>query len=239
MHETDLLLTATTENQRKFYEFYGKESIYLPENCIDAEIRVNEEKYCHPDTYNFIIVGRQDDRKNSKLFLRSLTHVKDKGKLHVDVVGDGPALKYIKQYAADNKLDSLITWYGQLSRSKAVELFNNAHMHVITSISEGNATVIWESMSYGVPTLSLDHCGMHDTIDEESGIRIPIHSYEQCVKDIAKTIDKLLGNPNRFKQLSDGVVNRSKQYTWDKREKVLLDCYQKTIENHKLRKNGN
>ena len=239
LHETDLLLTATTENQRKFYEFYGKESIYLPENCIDAEIRVNEEKYCHPDTYNFIIVGRQDDRKNSKLFLRSLTHVKDKGKLHVDVVGDGPALKYIKQYAADNKLDSLITWYGQLSRSKAVELFNNAHMHVITSISEGNTTVIWESMSYGVPTLSLDHCGMHDTIDEESGIRIPIHSYEQCVKDIAKTIDKLLGNPNRFKQLSDGVVNRSKQYTWDKREKVLLDCYQKTIENHKLRKNGN
>lgn len=92
-------------------------------------------------------------------------------------------------------------------------------MHVITSISEGNTTVIWESMSYGVPTLSLDHCGMHDTIDEESGIRIPIHSYEQCVKDIAKTIDKLLGNPNRFKQLSDGVVNRSKQYTWDKREK--------------------
>jgi len=120
-----------------------------------------------------------------------------------------------------------------------VQLFNNAHMHVITSISEGNPTVIWESMSYGVPTLSLDHCGMHDTIDEESGIRIPIHSYEQCVKDIAKTIDKLLGNPNRFKQLSDGVVNRSKQYTWDKREKVLLDCYQKTIENHKLRKNGN
>ena len=80
LRATDLLLTATTENQRKFYELYGKESIYLPENCIDAEIRVNEEKYCRPDTYNFIIVGRQDDRKNSLLFLRSLTYIKDKRK---------------------------------------------------------------------------------------------------------------------------------------------------------------
>ena len=111
-----------------------------------------------------------------------------------------------------------------------------AHLAQSRMICAGNERALDVA---GVPTLSLDHCGMHDTIDEESGIRIPIHSYEQCVKDIAKTIDKLLGNPNRFKQLSDGVVNRSKQYTWDKREKVLLDCYQKTIENHKLRKNGN
>lgn len=51
---------------------------------------------------------------------------------------------------------------------KAVEMFKNAHMHIITSISEGNATTIWEAMSYGVPTLSFDHCGMLDTLSNGS-----------------------------------------------------------------------
>lgn len=85
-------------------------------------------------------------------------------------------------------------------------------------------------MSYGVPTLSLDHCGMHDTIDDESGIRIPIHSYEQCVKDIARAIENLLEHPARFKHLSEGVVRRAEQYTWNKRELVILDFYRKTID---------
>lgn len=232
LHETDLLLTATTENQKKFHKFFGKESIYLPENCIDGEVCVNEEKYCHPDTYNFIIVGRQDDRKNSLLFLRSLTYVRDKQKLHVDVVGDGPACVALQDFASKNKLNDIITWHGQLPRNEAVRLFNNAHMHIITSISEGNPTTIWEAMTYGVPTLSLDHCGMHDTINEESGIRIPIHSYQQCVKDIAREIENLLEHPSRFKQLSEGVVRRSWQYTWDKREKIILDFYQKAIDKY-------
>uniref|UniRef100_UPI0040294878 glycosyltransferase family 4 protein n=1 Tax=Bacteroides uniformis TaxID=820 RepID=UPI0040294878 len=230
LRATDLLLTATTENQRKFYELYGKESIYLPENCIDAEIRVNEEKYCRPDTYNFIIVGRQDDSKNSLLFLRSLTYIKDKRNLHVDVVGDGPAREALQEFSSQNGLDKIITWHGQLPRAKAIQLFNNAHIQVITSISEGNPTTIWEAMSYGVPTLSLDHCGMHDTIDDESGIRIPIHSYEQCVKDIARAIENLLEHPARFKHLSEGVVRRAEQYTWNKRELVILDFYRKTID---------
>lgn len=231
LQATDVLLTATTENQSKFHKLYGKESRYLPENCIDAEIRVNEEKYCYPATYNFIIVGRQDNRKNIKLFLRSLTYVKNKKNLHVDVVGDGPTRTSLQEFAFKNGLDDIITWHGQLPRTKAVQLFNNAHIHVITSISEGNPTTLWEAMSYGVPTLSLDHCGMHDTIDDESGIRIPIHSYEQCVKDIATTVEALLEHPERFKELSEGVVKRSKQYTWDKREQLLLDCYRKALDN--------
>lgn len=44
LEATDLLLTATTENQEVFRRIYGKESIYLPENCIDGEVEVDEDK---------------------------------------------------------------------------------------------------------------------------------------------------------------------------------------------------
>ena len=126
----------------------------------------------------------------------------------------------------------MITWHGQLPRYKAVALFKNAHMHVMTSVSEGNPTVIWEAMSYGVPTLSLDHCGMHDTIDDKSGILIPIHNYGQCVSDIAKAIDRISDNPQLLKDLSDGVQERAKQYSWIQREQLILEYYKTAINRH-------
>ncbi len=169
------------------------------------------------------------------MFLRSLLLIKQRNKIHVNIVGDGPSRKALQKFVSKKGLDKMITWHGYLPREKAVKLFNEAHMHVITSISEGNPTVIWESMSYGVPTLSLDHCGMHDTIDDKSGIRIPIHSYKQCVEDIATVVDSLLSSPDKFKELSEGVIQRAKLYTWDERERFLLKCYDQTIENYKNR----
>lgn len=239
LNATDLLLTCTTENREKFLYYYDKDSLYLPENAIDTEICVNEEKYGHLDTYNFIIVGCQDDRKNSILFLRSLLRIKNIGRIHLDVVGGGPAIKHMQEFALKNGISDRITWHGQLPRDKAVSLFKNAHMHVLTSISEGNPTVILEAMSYGVPTLSLDHCGMHDTIDENSGVLIPIHSYQQCIRDIAKEVDLLIDNPHLFKKLSDGTVIRSELYLWKTREMFLLDCYKKTISNFNKKLNNN
>lgn len=104
-------------------------------------------------------------------------------------------------------------------------------MHVITSTSEGNPTTIWEAMSYGVPTITFDHCGMHDTICEQCGIRIPIHSYDQCVADLAFEIDKLLEHPKSFEQLAKGTIKCAQKFTWDTREQFMLKCYNKAINN--------
>lgn len=90
-------------------------------------------------------------------------------------------------------------------------------------------------MSYGVPTISFDHCGMHDTICERCGIRIPIHSYDQCVADLAIEIDKLLEHPERFEQLANGTIECAQKFTWDAREEFLLNCYELAIKNYNIK----
>lgn len=232
---TDVLLTATSENQRKFKKVYHKDSIYFPENCITGEITLDESKFDNPSKYNIIVIGTLDSRKSIGIFLESLLQVYNRDMLHVDIVGDGPLRDNLQRFAKENGLDKLITWYGQLPRVKAVKVFNSAHLHVITSVSEGNPTTIWEAMSYGVPTMSFDHCGMHDTICDRCGIRVPIAKrYEDCVADIARNIDELLEHPERFHQLAHGVLECAKRYTWNEREKFLNEeIYVKAIENHK------
>ena len=229
---TDILLIATSENQCKFKEVHHKDSICIPENCITDNIILDERKFINPQKYHIIIIGRLDANKAVGIFLEALTQVQHYNLLHVDVVGDGPLRSVLQQYAIRHKLNEAITWHGQLPRAEAVKIFNSAHLHVITSVSEGNPTTIWEAMSYGVPTMSFDHCGMHDTICDKCGIRIPISKrYEDCVTTLARNIDALIEHPERFYQLALGTINCAHRYTWERREKFLNNLYDSLFQN--------
>lgn len=123
-----------------------------------------------------------------------------------------------------------------MERKKVIEVFALSHLHIITSVGEGNPTTIWEAMSFGVPTLSLDHCGMHDTICEKCGIKIPIKSYKQVINDIALSIEDLCLNPDKLNKMSEGVFECSSKYTWDKRISFFNEMYELAIFNHSIKK---
>jgi glycosyltransferase involved in cell wall biosynthesis len=236
LKRTDLLLTATTENQQNFKKILNKVSIYLPENSITTEVMLEKSKFDNPDRYHFVIIGSLIPRKAVHIILEAMVRMNSLDKFHLDVVGDGSTKPVLQQYAAQNGLLDHITWHGRLPRAKAVEIFRTVHAHIITSLSEGNPTTIWEAMSYGVPTISFDHCGMHDTICEKCGIKIPITTYEQCVSELANQIQNLIDNPRFFVKLAEGTLQCAAKNTWEIREKFLLECYEKTIDNYKKRK---
>lgn len=223
---TDVLLTATSQNQRMFLKVHHKESLCLPENCIMGEIRLNRRKFDNPDKYRLVMVGTLDARKSVIILLDALMLVRHKQNLHVDIVGGGPLQQQLVNCAEAYGLQNIIMWHGQLSRQEAVKIFSDAHLHVITSVSEGNPTTIWEAMSYGVPTMSFNHCGMHDTLCDRCGIRIPIaKTYGECVEAVAENINHLLIQPERFRQLAEGTIECAKQYTWEKRRNFLNKLY--------------
>ena len=235
LKNTDLLLTATTENQRLFERLLSVKSIYLPENAIATEIMLDKKKFDNPERYHILIVGSLIPRKAVHIALEAMAKMNSLDRVHLDVVGDGPLSSTLQQYAMENGLSAHITWHGQVSRNKVLELFKMAHVHLVTSLSEGNPTTIWEAMSCGVPTISFDHCGMHDIICRQCGVKIPIHDYEQCVGDLAMELERLIGDSQRLEALAEGVVRCAQNYTWNLREKVLLEYHDMVIDNFEKR----
>lgn len=237
---TDILLTATSENHDKFLNVHGKDSICIPENAIIGNISLNQNKFVAPDKYRLIVVGTLDARKSVGILLEAMSLVKHKDKILLDIVGDGPLRSVLECQAQDLGINDLINWHGFLPRTKAVELFDSAHLHVITSVSEGNPTTIWEAMMHGVPTLSFDHCGMHDTLSDSCGILIPIkNTYEENLEAIASILDHLIENPERFKELAFNTLSRAKLNTWQHRRLFLNNLYTTLLSDPKYRYNEN
>lgn len=232
LEETDVLIAATTFDQANFMKIHNKISYYLPENGIDTDLNREYVSFNSSDTLELIWVGRIDGRKALIILLDSLIKVKNKKSVHLNIVGDGPLLKKLKEYSKLNEIDSMISWHGMISRFEVFDKFKKCHLHIITSLTEANTTVIWEAMTANVPTLSLDHCGMHDTICEHSGFRIKINSYDQVVKDISETIDYLVDNAGIIEQMSKKVSNCAEKYHWDNRVAFFNEMYQKAISLH-------
>ena len=112
-------------------------------------------------------------------------------------------------------------------------VFAQSHVHVISSLGEGNPTVLWEAFSKAIPTLTLDHCGMAGVVSAECGIKIPIRTYQQVLNDMAFAIDDLMEHPEKITRLSQGTIECAKKFMWKNRIALYDDVYDKIVKKWK------
>lgn len=232
LRRTDVLLTATTENRDNIRRVHRIDSIWLPENGVAGAVVPPDANKFTADTLHFIWIGSIDTRKALIILFDALQFVDTDSPVVVHVVGDGPLRPRMERYAGRRGVGHLIRWHGKVPRTEVFELLRRSHLHIISSLSEGNPTTIWEAMSCGVPTMSLDHCGMHDVICDRCGIRIPIRSYAQVVRDMGAQMQRLIRNPHLLKTLSEGVLECIPAFRWENRIELLNELYDKAIENY-------
>lgn len=230
---SDIIFAATPNTVKMLKKWYNKDSIYLPENGI------LEMKRTIPIAFDFnclrlIWIGSINENKALIILLDTLLSLKS-SKWHLDICGTGPLEDKLKLYS--KKISSNITWHGQISRDMVQEYIKNAHLHIVSSLGEGNPTTIWEAMSFAVPTMTLDHCGMSGVVCNKCGIKIPIKSYSQVVSDMAINIERIIKNHAIITDLSKGVIECSKKFMWVNRIQIFNDIYDKIIhENLKQKK---
>jgi glycosyltransferase involved in cell wall biosynthesis len=228
---TDLLLTGTSETKELIEKRYKISSICIPEHAIVAD-GIGDFKYKEGDIFNILWIATIDARKSLNFLIEALGKIKtDNWQLHV--LGDGPRKPAMKQLAEKMGISQKISWYGHIPRSEVFALLKSAHLHVITSLGEGTTTVLFEAMANGIPTITLNHCGMKDVVCEKCGVKIDLLTVDQVIDDISKAISGLIRNPEQINRLSAGVRECAKSYTWENRRKLFNGYYDLAIENRR------
>ncbi|MDB5148445.1 MAG: glycosyltransferase [Mucilaginibacter sp.] len=228
----DVLIAATRAGQQTIINRFNRESHYLPDTSFTSNIMLDEAKF-NSDSLQLVWSGTHIERKNLDLCLDALAEVNHRN-WTLNVLGSGPLTARLKDKAAILGLTDNIVWHGQLNRADAVKVMAASHLHIITSIAEDNPAVVFEAMSCGVPSLTIDHHGMGDVICDKCGIKIPVDEYPVMVKNIATKLDELLVKPQLLKSLAQTTVACAATFKWDKRLETLNSIYERAIELHEL-----
>jgi glycosyltransferase involved in cell wall biosynthesis len=235
----DVLIAATSAGQQTIKKHFGRDSYYLSEQGIINAIMLEETKFIHMDKQvQLVWSGTHTDRKNLSMCLDALDKISHcNWMLHV--LGSGPLTKQLQQKTDKLELTHNIIWHGHLKRTEAIRIMSGAHLHIITSIAEDNPAVIFEALSYGVPTLSIDHCGMGDVLSERCGIKIQLDEYGAMVKRMAGALNHLILNTHILEALAHTTMKCAANHRWDKRLDLLDKIYNEAIAKHSGNKGSN
>jgi glycosyltransferase involved in cell wall biosynthesis len=236
--KADVLLAATSENAHAIERVYGRRAIVVPENAIDAGLgTMIDQAMPHPkttshDPLRLVWIGTLETRKAITILLRALARLDAPTRWTLDVIGDGPLMSRSQEEAVALGVDGPICWHGKVPRDKAVALLEQADLHVLTSLAEANTTVLWEAMGASVPTMAIDHCGMHDSICNACGIRIPLDSIEAMSASFATAIGRLIDDRSALARLSNGTRGCAIDHGWERRIAFWREMYNHAIAAH-------
>jgi glycosyltransferase involved in cell wall biosynthesis len=230
--KADVIIAATLAGQHNIRQRFGRDSFYLPEQGIANQSAPDAGKFHNiKQQVQLVWSGSLIERKNLKMCIDALAAVKQNNwALHV--LGNGPLCNTLQKQVSEKGLSGNVTFYGHLPRTEAISLMANAHLHIITSIGEDNPAVIFEAMSNGVPTLTIDHCGMGDVICNKCGIKILPDNYDIMVKKMSSVLSHLFNNTNILIDMAKTTLICAEEHTADKRLKKLDIIYDEATRAH-------
>lgn len=231
----DVLIAATHLGQETIMQYFGRESYHLSEQGVACNVIPCVNKFDDMDKQvNLVWSGSLIERKNLKMCLDALACITQTNWI-LHVLGDGPLRKKLENYAVLKGIADKINFRGHLPRQDALRVMADAHLHIITSIAEDNPAVIFEAMSNGVPTLTIDHCGMGDVICCKCGVKAPVDSYENMLKRMTTVLDILLKDTQILVDKHHTSLLCANEHKWDKRLKKLNQIYDEAIAVHHQR----
>ena len=176
---------------------------------------------------SILALGRTTKEKGFDYLLRAFSVLQNKARL--TIIGDGPELGNLKQFAEDLGLSSRITFPGWLSHDELDQVYRHCTMVVVPSIwPEPFGIVGIEAMAYQKPVIAFDVGGISDWLkNDEMGILVT----PQDESKLAEMMITLLDNPTQAIRM--GIKGREiveRNFTSDVHLNRLLDLFESAID---------
>ncbi|MCG8605456.1 glycosyltransferase family 4 protein [bacterium] len=176
-----------------------------------------------------LFVGTLEKRKNVTTLIRAFSHLFRKG--HADlrlVVAGQPenAYREIRNTIADLGLSEHVILPGYVPEGDLPALYSAAAVFVYPSHYEGFGFPVLEAMASGTPTITSNNSGMREITALET---VEIDPGDEL--QLAQKIERVLCDTEYRQEIIAHGLRRSKELTWEKTARNMLDVYQGTSPN--------
>ena len=218
----DGYIALTDFNKKKLEALISEEKIFIKPNFVDFEIEkvINEDEKQY-----FLFLGRIDKIKGVDLILEAWKNIKDE---ELYIVGTGPFEAEAKKYVNKNNMSN-VKFLGFKEKNEVKSLIENSKALIMASQwYEGFPMTILESFALGVPVISGEIGNMASIIKNyKNGLLYKYDSSEDLVNKI-NIIKDLKLRSNLAKEARNTFITN---YNKEKNYEVLMDIYNKVIEN--------
>src|SRR5258707_1114718 len=179
------------------------------------------------DKVVMLYAGRVSWEKNLHLLIRAYQEM-DHSHCHLVIVGDGPALREIKQ-----ELDGLpVTFTGYLQGEELARAYASADFFAFPSKTETFGQVVLEAMASGLPVVGLQAEGVCDIVEDgKPGFLLTIEdlSEQEQASAYRDLLSRLVAEHDLRQSMGRAASATASHRTWDEAMKSLLLGYEEVL----------
>jgi glycosyltransferase involved in cell wall biosynthesis len=216
-HRSKLIFTTTQQTKNLISKCYWHKTFI--ETNIGVEVTDQQKpEDSKNSTTNLLFVGRFIYWKGITLLIEALGLVTEKlPNVKMALVGEGADLERLKNLITKKSLEKntkIILW---LEQSELKKYYQESDIFVFPSLHDSSGNVLLEAMSNGLPIICFDNAGPGFIVDETSGLKIDLNnkSANTIIEELAESITKLANDTELRQKLSQGALERVKEFTWE------------------------
>ena len=204
---------------------YRDKSVYIPENAVDPA-RFNARAAPPGDVLRACFIGRMVPYKGPDMLLKAALPLLQAGKLHLDMIGDGPILPELKFFATAHEIGDAITFHGWLDHAEVQDVATRSQLLAFPSVREFGGGVVLEAMALGLVPLTVDYAGPGELVTPDAGFKVAIGPRNEIVNRFRAKLTELAEDPSALPEMASNARRRVEKYfTWDGKVDQVLAIY--------------
>lgn len=194
MEHAKFLISISEYNKKKMLETdpNAEKKIFVVHCGLDPDHFLPNPKL--PAIFTFLAVGRLTWEKSYPDLIEACFLLKKKNLIfQCIIIGDGDERQKLEQLIKQYNLEQEVKLAGLVLQEKIQTYYEQAHLFVLSSITEGIPVVLMEAMSKGLPVVATNITGIPELVlHEKTGLLVPPNQPQA----FANAIEYFMNNSN-------------------------------------------
>lgn len=209
-----------------------------PSVKIHSQVGISPEEVHHfvqhsqhnQETVRLISIGRLLHWKGFHLGLKAFAQAQLPPPVEYWIVGQGVEETRLRLLATQLGIAAQVRFLPEIPRSQLFATLATSLALIHPSLHESGGFVCLEAMALGCPVVCLDLGGPAIQVTAETGMKIPAHTPQQVVSDLAEAMTRLVSDPDLRSRLGQaGQCHVEKTYRWQAKAAMFSQAYQELL----------
>jgi glycosyltransferase involved in cell wall biosynthesis len=180
------------------------------DECQMSRARASRPRNWSRRPLEVLFVGRLSQAKNVHVLIRALADLRKSGEdFQVRIVGDGPMREELEALARNLNLADSVVFEGAVPQGKVLDFYEQAHILVLASQTEGWPKAIAEGMAFGLVCIGSNRGLVPQMLEEGRGLLVEPGD----VSGLARALHAVALDPLAAREMSDRSAKWGRRFT--------------------------